>query len=192
MSSERSLSMPSSYEEILEEQRLDGSANNSGATHLKDAQFPNKNRLPFKARFHGGWRTGVAWGALSAVLVLVINVSFLIWIRSKYSIEPNGSTNIFKGSCKTKTNIFRWSHLLINICSTLLLGASNNAMQCLSAPTRAEVDKAHEENTWLDIGIQSIKNLLYVGRLRSALWTTLLLSSVPLHFLYVCLVKSSN
>ena len=170
-------------ERSLEEQHRDAITSMGGSTDLGDKQSHVKKKPSFHARFHGGWRTGVAWGAVGAVLVLVINMSFLISIRSRFLTEPNGETIIHEGSCETKTGIFRWSHLLINLCGTLLLSASNNAMQCLSAPTRAEIDRAHRRKLWLDIGIQSVRNLIYVGRVRSMLWTALLLSSVPLHLL---------
>ena len=56
-------------------------------------------------------------------------------------------------------------------------------MQCLTAPTRADIDRAHEKNAWLDIGILSLKNLHYIGYQRLTLWTVLGLSSIPLHLL---------
>jgi hypothetical protein len=56
-------------------------------------------------------------------------------------------------------------------------------MQCLCSPTRQEVDRAHTRKTWLDIGIQSMRNLSRIGRLRMGLWIILAASSIPLHIL---------
>ena len=112
---------------------------NTMSTHPKRRQNPQQNqrvgvesstlvddecarpqeKLPLSARFHGGWRTGVAWSALGGLLVLVINLSFLIWIKSWHPIQEDGTATVFQGSCATKKTISRWSHLLINICSTL-------------------------------------------------------------------------
>ena len=142
-----------------------------------------QDKQPFNARFHSGWRTGVAWGALGGLLVLLINSFFLIWIKSRFTANGDGIITVFIGSCNKKRALSAWSHAVINICSTLLLSASNNAMQCLVAPTRADIDKAHKQNEWLDIGIQSLRNLRYLDYKRFALWTTLALSSVPLHLL---------
>lgn len=36
-------------------------------------------------------------------------------------------------------------HIIINILSTALLAASNYVMQCLSAPTRPDVNEAHTQ-----------------------------------------------
>ncbi|OJJ82358.1 uncharacterized protein ASPGLDRAFT_531052 [Aspergillus glaucus CBS 516.65] len=51
------------------------------------------------------------------------------------------------------------AHLVINILSTLMLAGSNFTMQCLCAPTRKDLDRAHQSNRWLDIGAPSIRNL---------------------------------
>lgn len=91
---------------------------------------------------------------------------------------------------KTATLAF-WTHLVINILSTLLLGASNYSMQCLSSPTRSEVDKAHGQGIWLDIGVPSIRNLRRLSVSRIVLWWLLAISSLPLHLLYNSAVFSS-
>ncbi|KAH7310596.1 hypothetical protein B0I35DRAFT_412089 [Stachybotrys elegans] len=77
-----------------------------------------------------------------------------------------------------------WCELAINIMSTLLLGASNNCAQLLSAPTRQDIDKAHSRGRWLDIGVGSVRNLRYIPVWRGFLWLILLLSSIPLHLAY--------
>ena len=94
-----------------------------------------------------------------------------------------GITVIYKGDCGT---VSRWDtalHLLINVLGTLLLGASNFTMQCLSAPTRSEVDVAHKKGISLDIGISSFRNLRHVNRTKAALWILLCFTTLPLHLL---------
>lgn len=88
-------------------------------------------------------------------------------------------------------NVGFWLHLIINILSTLLLGASNYSMQCLSSPTRSEIDKAHRQKLWLDIGVPSVRNLRRISASRIALWWLLAASSIPLHLLYNSAVFSS-
>ena len=138
--------------------------------------------LSFIAHFHGGWRTGVSLGALGVLIVLSANIVVLLVVQNKYKIQ-DGAAVIHQGSCDSKTKISTWSHTIINICSTLLLSASNNAMQCLVAPSREDIDRAHKKGIWLDIGIPSLRNLGHINHQRVGLWVILLLSSVPLHLL---------
>lgn len=78
-----------------------------------------------------------------------------------------------------------------NVLSTLLLGASNYTMQCLASPTREEVDRAHSQNRWLDIGVPSIRNLTRISSHRKVLWWLLVISGVPLHLLYNSVIFST-
>ncbi|KAF3038925.1 hypothetical protein E8E11_002173 [Didymella keratinophila] len=71
----------------------------------------------------------------------------------------------------------------INVLSTLMLGASNYLMQCLSAPTRKDIDNAHCKGTWVDTGVQSLKNLGQMQRWKWAMWILPGLSSLPIHLL---------
>lgn len=64
-------------------------------------------------------------------------------------------------------------------------------MQCLSSPTRSEIDKAHGQGVWLDIGVPSVRNLRRLSTSRIVLWWLLAISSVPLHLLYNSAVFSS-
>ncbi|KAH7392189.1 hypothetical protein DE146DRAFT_661877 [Phaeosphaeria sp. MPI-PUGE-AT-0046c] len=64
-------------------------------------------------------------------------------------------------------------------------------MQCMTAPTRGEVDRAHAARRWLDIGVPSFRNLRRIGRDRLVLWLLLGLSSLPLHLLYNSVVYVS-
>lgn len=54
----------------------------------------------------------------------------------------------------------------------------------MSAPTRDEVDRAHNQNFWLDIGIPSVRNLRRLDQKKALLWILLVVSSLPLHLLY--------
>lgn len=85
---------------------------------------------------------------------------------------------------RTKYANFAEFNRVINILGMLLLGASNYCMQCLSAPTREEVDLAHNQKQWLEIGIPSVRNLRHVSRTRIRLWWLLALSSIPLQLFY--------
>ena len=107
----------------------------------------------------------------------------MIWASARYKVVERIGT-ILDGSCEKTKNLSLWLHLAINALSTILLGASNYCMQCLSSPTRQEVDKAHSQGIWLDIGVPGIRNLRRISRRRLVLWMLLTLSSIPLHLLY--------
>ena len=133
--------------------------------------------------FRGGWRTSVAIGVMVATIILLLNIGVLIWVHIRLNPDESGVATAYEGSCDRTATISAWSHLAINIISTLLLGANNVGMQCLSAPTRAEVDLAHSQGSWLSIGVPSLRNLKSITPIRIVVWCVLGLSSIPLHLL---------
>jgi hypothetical protein len=141
----------------------------------------NAQAQPRNSRFTG-WRVGLVSGTSIVVVVLLINISMALWATKRSGIEE-GIGTIYEGSCGRTKMMSLWIHLGINILSTLLLGASNYAMQCISAPTRKEVDRAHARRIWLDIGVPSMRNLQWLSSGKVILWLLLCLTSVPLHLL---------
>lgn len=137
-----------------------------------------------------GYHFGVLWCAGVAAIVLVINLSLTIWVVAKSGVQ-DGLGTLHDGRCKRTMSLTNWIHIAINVLSTLLLGASNYSMQCLSAPTRSEVDKAHSQGIWLDIGVPSVRNLRRLSTSRIVLWWLLAISSTPLHLLYNSAVFST-
>ena len=137
-----------------------------------------------------GYHFGILSGAVVATMVLIINLSFTIWAVLSFKTQ-SGLGTLYDGSCKRTRTLTFWVHLAINVFSTLLLGASNYSMQCLSSPTRGEIDKAHGQSIWLDIGVPSVRNLRRLSPIRVALWWLLAISSIPLHLLYNSAVFSS-
>lgn len=51
------------------------------------------------------------------------------------------------------------------------------------APTRKEVDHAHQNRDWVDIGSQSLRNLKFISKGRALICLMLAVSSIPLHLL---------
>ena len=138
-----------------------------------------------------GYHFGVLCCAVTTATVLVINLILTIWAVSSSGVH-NGLGTLQDGSCKKTAALTFWAHLAINVLSTLLLGASNYSMQCLSSPTRGEIDKAHGKGLWLDIGVPSIRNLRHLSTARVSLWWLLAMSSIPLHLLYNSAVFSTS
>lgn len=137
---------------------------------------------PRKPLHLSGWRLGSSIAASAAWIIFTINICFFLWLASRPSLK-GGNGVAFQGNCKTSRALDIFIHLLINVLSTCLLGASNYCMQCLNAPTREDIDKAHTNGTWLDIGVPSLRNLCIMTKGRLAIWSLLALSSVPLHLL---------
>ncbi|KAF5375600.1 hypothetical protein D9757_008565 [Collybiopsis confluens] len=135
-----------------------------------------------KSQLPTGWRFGAWLATFQAWLVLLANIFILIWS----GVESGGSAIgiVFQGDCDKVAQYSTGIHLVINVLSTMLLGASNYMMQTLCAPTRDDIDRAHEKGIWLDIGLQSIRNLRYINRVKRDLWIALAISSIPLHLLY--------
>ena len=138
-----------------------------------------------------GYHFGVLCCAVITAVVFIINLVLTIWAVSTSGVQ-NGLGTLQDGSCKKITTLTFWAHLAINVLSTLLLGASNYSMQCLSSPTRREVDKAHGKGIWLDIGVPSVRNLRHLSIARVTLWWLLAISSIPLHLLYNSAVFSTS
>ncbi|KAH9206756.1 hypothetical protein DL95DRAFT_396674 [Leptodontidium sp. 2 PMI_412] len=130
---------------------------------------------------YSGWRGGVFLGATSAGTVFLINLIFTIWAGAKSKSGMRVGT-IYTGDCGTVHKADSWIHIAINIMGTLLLGASNYTMQCLSSPTRSEVDAAHAMGKYMDVGLPSFRNLH--GWKKKILFALLVLSTLPLHFLW--------
>ena len=92
-------------------------------------------------------------------------------------------TGWWLGDCNAVRKANVELHLGINALSTILLSSSNYCMQCYSAPTRKELDRAHAKGRWLEVGVMSFSNIFHIHWTRAVLWCCLALSSLPLHLL---------
>jgi len=140
----------------------------------------------WKPVWYTGWHTGVLACATSVMIVLFINVGLTIYVATnpRYKREK-GTGTLYSGSCDKSRKIGVWLHLGINALSTLLLSGSSYTQQCLSAPTRSEIDAAHARRQWMDVGVPSVRNLFKIKPKRRWLWIAIGLTSIPLHLLYV-------
>lgn len=129
------------------------------------------------------WKRNIKLGCVSAILVFVLNFGLLVWTQIRSRHQSHGVAVIYSGTCTTARQISLWSHLTINVLSSILFAACNTCMQCLTAPTRDEIDKAHAKYVWLDVGVNTIRNLKSIPSSRRFTWACLALSSVPLHLL---------
>lgn len=152
-------------------------------TTYSPEQTQVQRRTTWRTRF-SGWRGGVLLSMIICSAVLLLNILLAIISATVWHRE-GGIATAFTGNCTTAARFTTVMHLLINLLSSLLLGASNYCMQRLASPTRKEVDNAHAKKKWLDIGMPSVRNLVHINKGRALLWLLLGLSSIPLHFVSV-------
>ncbi|KAJ5116229.1 hypothetical protein N7456_000577 [Penicillium angulare] len=146
---------------------------------------PEDSKLKAKLKLKGlqAWRFTVASGALAGILILLVNIITLGVVYGQSELV-NNSLALSPGSCARARGASLGAHVIINILSTILLAYSNFSMQCLSSPTRKEIDMAHSKRHWLHIGVPSIRNVFFVSRKKAALWIILGVSSFPLHMIW--------
>ena len=123
---------------------------------------------------------------VAVIVTLFINIGLSVFVGC-YRGFDKGIGTLLQGECSKITAYNIAAHLAINVLSTLLLSGSNYCMQCLSAPTRREINNAHKRGITLDIGIPSLRNLGALDPWKTFMWTLLGISSLPLHLLSVIL-----
>ena len=129
-----------------------------------------------------GWRMGVVISLCTAGGVFIINFLFLVVAMAKFGQE-NGIGTLYQGDCTTVKHLDTAIHLVLNLLGVLILGATSYTTQCLSSPTRREIDTAHAKRKALDIGLPSAFNLRFMSWTKICLWFFLMLSTLPLHLL---------
>lgn len=120
--------------------------------------------------------------AVMASVFAAVALGLMGWFTAEY--PPVGDVGTFMtGSCSTVQKWDAFWHFVLNIASTLLLGAGNYCMQVLVAPSRADVDKAHGEGYSLDVGIHSFRTVWRISYKRRAIWFVLSVISTLMHLL---------
>jgi hypothetical protein len=120
--------------------------------------------------------------AVTASTFAAVALALMGWFTTRYATVGDVGT-FMTGNCST---VSRWNsfwHTVLNLASTLFLGAGNYCMQVLVAPSRAEVDKAHRKGRSLDIGIHSFGNIWRISSKRRAIWLVLGAVSTLMHLL---------
>jgi hypothetical protein len=77
----------------------------------------------------GGWKRTLYFGAIWASMILILNLVLVIWASKRRS--PEGRSVLYAGDCGRTKEISSWVHVLINMLSTGMLGASHFAMVCI-------------------------------------------------------------
>lgn len=140
-----------------------------------------------------GWRKSAF---INTVLVSIVFMVLFFWQIILWA--KTGSADAYQvihtGTC-AGDGVGRLNtvlHLIINILSSLVLASTNFFMQVLNAPSREELDSAHEKGSWLDIGVPSPRNAFKVSRFKMIMWLLFFLSSVPIHLLFNSAIFSTD
>ncbi|EEP78515.1 predicted protein [Uncinocarpus reesii 1704] len=138
-----------------------------------------------------GWRRTAVINTICIFIFTVLTISLLAWSSSR-SGSVNASLILYRGNCATSKNINLWLHLVLNVFSTGVLASSNFFMQVLSSPSRSEVNAAHKDDTPLEIGVPSLRNLFYISYYKKVLWALFLISSVPIHLFFNSVIFATD
>jgi hypothetical protein len=176
-------------------QAVEGLKGDDAAASFRVSRFAEKDKLSWwfpqiLDDEHKSWRIWLSRRSRAILIqigvvgvILFTNLGFTIFAVSRYGSDK-GVGLIYEGDCERVRTLDQWIHLLINLLGTGMLSASNYCMQLQAAPTRANIDRAHRDDRWLDIGIPSLRNLRYISNWRRLSWALLALSSVPIHLIY--------
>lgn len=118
-----------------------------------------------------------------AIAVVLIVSSFLLWAVLSYPPDMRGVGTFYTGNCSSTSSANTAVHVILNIASSLFLGAGNYCMQILIAPSREEMDIAHRKGKTVEVGVPSIKNLRHISRKRTVAWLSIGLLGTTLHVL---------
>ncbi len=124
---------------------------------IKPLELPSVEKSQHRKRtwyqqYLSGWHGGALASCLTALFVLLVNIIVTSWATSTYPLDGHVGT-MFNGDCVKAKSINTWVQLAINVLSTILLGASNYCMQCLTSATREEIDHAHAKGIFLQLGV---------------------------------------
>ncbi|KAF2437579.1 hypothetical protein P171DRAFT_425130, partial [Karstenula rhodostoma CBS 690.94] len=155
-------------------------------------EHPALNRKPTKIRRkYQGLRFAVLCWTISSAVVLVLNLILGVWAVSQGNWGKDWQPILYQGRCDTVSKLSTISYLFINAMSTILLCGSSYCIQCLSAPTREELDRAHAKHSWLDVGVLSYRNLKAISKSRKVRFLLLGVSTIPLHLFYNSVIFTS-
>lgn len=127
-------------------------------------------------------KTMLATQMLLALLTCACNIAFLIWA---YGVDKpvGGIGTLYQGSCDTADRLNTGAHVVLNVFSSLFLGAGNYCMQVLVAPSKRQVRRAGAVGgRSYDVGVHSLRNLRRIRGSKKALWGGLCACSGLLHF----------
>jgi len=111
--------------------------------------------------------------------VAVVGILIASSIREGFS----GSTVFFKGNCSKAKGVNLGTHIAITVLAAGVTVSSDRFLNLVLAPQREDIHTAHGNWRWIEIGVNSWRNLRFASAWRRVCWVLLLISSVPLQLL---------
>ncbi|PYI20410.1 hypothetical protein BO99DRAFT_357913 [Aspergillus violaceofuscus CBS 115571] len=151
---------------------------------------------PEEGRVGREWIKGAVICTWITATILALN-SIMLMVALIFAYRQSSNRGQFQmvalytGQCSLASHSATGLHVVINVLGTILLGASSYVMQCLGAPSRSDIDRAHARSRWLTVGRFSFRNFAVMSPKRKVLWGLLLLSSTPIHMIYNSVIFSS-
>lgn len=134
------------------------------------------------SRRHPTWRLVVISNTIFVGLVLLVYVTFLIWIYTNLQVR-HGVAEISSGTCPQISKKAAYAHFVASAFAILLFAVGTHASQILLSPTRAEVENAHARDRWLHIGVGGLRNMKWIHKRRLIKALLLVMASLLLPFL---------
>ena len=120
---------------------------------------------------------------LLVTLMFVLNLSVAIWGITADLEREDGLVTLRRYTCGWTKRANSVLHIALNILASTLLGASSYMMQRLAAPTRDDIDRAHQKYKSVQIGSLSFDCFSYMSRRKLVIFFVLWMSSIPIHLL---------
>ncbi|KAK5994722.1 hypothetical protein PT974_03105 [Cladobotryum mycophilum] len=152
---------------------------------------PNHKRAQSFGKKMAKRKTKLNLQTIVALSAFIASTGTIIWALTRHWPDERGIGTLYLGDCSVAAQVNRFIHLVLNLVSTLLLGAGSYCMQVLMAPERHEVNTAHSEGSSMEIGVLSYRNRRFIPRGRVVLWHALGIVSIFLHLFWNSIVYSS-
>ncbi|KAM7218192.1 hypothetical protein V8F06_006483 [Rhypophila decipiens] len=143
------------------------------------------NILPARLQ---GWQGALKMLCVLSWVLVIPNLVISSVLSARGGLQEWVPTTVMikQGNCDDIGRDDLWIHLAMNIVTTVLMAATNFAMQAWTSPTRADVDRIHAQGKTVDIGVLSLRNILS-GRIRLKrllVGCFMLIVALPLHLVF--------
>jgi hypothetical protein len=167
---------------------LDGDSPDPWLGDDEKGMLDNDPRRPWTMKtLTTGWRGGIAINLALTVAALAA-AAVCLGFSAKQVRVLGGQLEIRRGECSAVRSVGYGITAAVNVLGLIVLAGANYAFQVLSSPTRPEVDLAHHQQSWVDIGIPSLRNLVFINGIRAFLAAIIVILGIASQVIYNSLV----
>ena len=162
--------------------KLSGSKSTFSPIQTRYNSYGIQRVVHFSRDRFSGWQMGMILAIFADLAIFFLVLALTVYTALNFRRTGYQAT-LIDNNCDSVRSWSTWLHLGVNVVCTILLATSSYTMQCLTSPSRKEINKAHQRGNCMDIGVPSFQNLLRTSPRRMLSWLVILLSSLPLHLL---------